>query len=203
MINRQEVVKLQLMFDAGCSPALYQDQGKTYDFLDLTKTLCPHCKADHLKKHGYYTRSLITIDFDDEIIIRRYCCPECKKTVSLLPSFCHPKRTYGILAIFRLLTEFYIKMRTVCLAVTSFLLATEIECSRQLLQHWRRRIEQNLNSLVMAVTDIYELQAPPVTERSKVKEKVRQLLSSIKSPQDDSLKIFKRTRTTYLTPFPI
>jgi len=198
-----EVMKTQLMFDAGCSPALYQLQGKTYDFPDMTTKLCPHCRADHLEKHGFYTRNLITINFEGEIIIRRYCCPECRKTVSLLPSFCHPKRTYGINAIFRLLAEFYIKVRTVCLAVTSFLMATDIECSRQLLLHYRRRVEHNLNNLVMAVTDIYGLKEPPVTEKANKREKVRQLLSSIKSPQDDSLKIFKRTRTTYLTPFPI
>ena len=198
-----EVIKTQLMFDAGYSPALYQLQGKTYDFPDMATELCPHCRADHLEKHGFYTRNLITVGFEGEIIIRRYCCPECRKTVSLLPSFCHPKRTYGIYAIFRLLSEFYIRMKTACLAVTSFLLATEIECSRQLLLHYRRRVEQNLNSLVMAVTEIYDLRAPPVTERDSARKKVGQLLSVIKSPRDDSLKIFKRTRTTYLTPFPI
>jgi predicted Zn-ribbon and HTH transcriptional regulator len=195
-----EVKKMQQMFSAGCSPAIYQQQGKSYDFPDLSTELCPQCKADHLSKHGFYTRNLITIEFDGEVLIRRYRCPECKKTVSLLPSFCHPKRTYGILAIFRLLAEFYIKIKSVCLTVTSFLVATDIECSRQLLLLYRRRIEKNLNSLVMAVTDIYGLRAPPVTEKTNIREKVRQLLTYIKSPQDDSLKIFKRTRTTYLTP---
>lgn len=136
-------------------------------------------------------------------MIRRYQCPECKKTVSLLPSFCHPKRIYGTLVIFKLLWEFYVKVRTVCLAVTGVFIVTGIECSRQLLLHYRRRIETNLNNLVMAITGIYDLRAPPVTEKRNVMEKVRQLLSFIMSPQDDSLKIFKQTRTTYLTPFPI
>ena len=194
---------MQEMFDAGCDPAFYQKQGKSYAFPDLTTTLCPHCKADHLKKHGYYTRGLITISFEGEILIKRYLCPECRQTVSLLPSFCHPKRTYGIEVIFRLLVGFYIRMKTVCRVVTGFLLATEIECSRQLLLHYRRRIEQNFNSLAMGVTEIYDLRAPPVIERDNARKKVGQLLSVIKSPRDDSLKIYKRTRTTYLTPFPI
>jgi len=47
------VVELQIMFDAGCSPALYQLQGKSYNFPDLTKKLCPHCRAIYLKKHGF------------------------------------------------------------------------------------------------------------------------------------------------------
>ena len=198
-----EVIELQYIFDAGCSPALYQLQDKSYDFPDMTTMLCPHCRKDYLKKHGFYGRYLITVDFEGEIKIRRYCCPECRKTVSLLPSFCHPKRTYGILAIVGVLGEYYVKMKAVCLAVASFLMETGIECSRQLLRHYRRRIEHNLNSLVMAITEIRRLATPLVTEASNIRGKVRQLLSVIESPQDDSLKIFKRTRTTYLTPQPI
>lgn len=133
-------------------------------------------------------------------MIRRYCCPECARTVSLLPSFCHPGRAYGTLAIFRLLVEYYVKLGTACLAAASFLAATGIECTRQLLRHYRCRIEQNLNSLVMAVTDIHALKEPLVTEKKGMQEKVRQLLSYIQSPQTESLEIFKRTRTTYLTP---
>jgi hypothetical protein len=187
------------MFDTGCSPEFYRLQDKSYDFPDLTTSLCPMCRRDYLRKHGYYERFLITIGFEGEIIIRRYRCHECKKTVSLLPSFCHPKRTYGVLVIIGVLNEFYTKMRAACLSVAIYYYETGVECSRQLLRHYRHRIEQNLNSLAMAITDIYNLKEPVVTVCKSVREKVRQLLSFIQSPQDDSLKIFKRTRTTYLT----
>jgi hypothetical protein len=80
-----------------------------------------------------------------------------------------------------------------------FLQKAEVECSRQLLLHYRKRIEKNLNSLAMAITDIYSLRSPPVTEKTNMKEKVRQLLSNILHPEEDSLKIFKRTSATYLT----
>ena len=198
-----EVIELQYIFDAGCSAAIYQLQGKSFGFPDMTTALCPHCRKEYLKKHGFYGRYLITVDFEGEVMIRRYCCPECGKTVSLLPSFCHPKRTYGVMAIVGLLREFYVEMRAACLAVASFLLASGIACSRQLLRHYRRRIEQSLNSLVMAITDIRCLKEPLVTGAKDIRGKVRQMLSVIESPQDDSLKIFKRTRTTYLTPQPI
>ena len=121
----------------------------------------------------------------------------------MLPSFCHPGRVYGILAIFGILSEFYIKASAVCLAVKNFLATAGTECSRQLLLHYRHRIEKNLNNLAMAVTDIYALRAPPVTEKNDLREKVRQLLSHIQSPEDDSLKIFVKTRTTYLTIQPV
>jgi hypothetical protein len=190
---------MQIMYEAGCSATMYQAQGKAHDFPDLTNDLCPQCKADYLKKHGYYNRYLITLDFEGIIMIRRYYCRECKKTVSLLPSFCHPKRTYGILVIYKLLSAFYIELKKVCMAITAFITATGIQVTRQLLHHYRHRIERNLNNLVMAITDIYTLDAPPVTEKTEAKEKVRQFLSQILCPQGDSLKIFKRTRTTYLT----
>ena len=165
--------------------------------------MCAQCKRNYLKKYGFYERYLITIGFEGAILIRRYYCRTCHRTVSLLPSFCHPKRTYSILVIIGLLTEFYVKMSAVCQAVINFLIATGVECTRQLLLHYRRRMEKNLNSLVMAIIDIYGLRSPPVTEKLDVKRKVRQLLSNILKPQDVSLKIFERTRTTYLTSQPI
>jgi hypothetical protein len=190
---------MQIIFDAQCKPELYQIQGKSFDFPDMTNDLCPQCKGGHLKKHGFYERHLITIGFEGKIKIRRYYCNECKKTVSLLPSFCHPKRTYSILIIIGLLNEFYIKLSTACFAVINLFTLTGVECSRQLLLHYRRRIQENLNSLVTAITDIYSLKTPLVTEKTDVKNKVRQLLLKILCPEEDSLIIFKRTRTTYLT----
>ena len=193
---------MQIMYDAGCSPEMYKEQGKGYYYPDMTKELCPQegCKADYLNKHGYYERYVITPGFEGTILIRRYYCKVCKRTVSLLPSFCHPKRTYGTEAIIIILNEFYNKMLMVCLTVLNIFEATKIECSRQLLLHYRRRIERNLNSLIMAITEIYEFKSPPVNEKTEIKKKVRQFLSHIHSPVNDSLKIFKQTRTTYLTP---
>ena len=194
---------MQFMFDAGCEPELYQMQGKSFDYPDLTTTLCPVCGKAHLKKHGFYDRYLITVGFEGKIVVRRYCCPECRKTVSLLPSFCHPLRTYGILAIIGILKEFYVKLSAICLAAARFLADTGVEMSRQLLRHYRRRIEQNHNGLAMSANDVFALKKPLLTEKMSMREKVRRLLSFIMSPQDDSLRIFRQTRTTYLTPFPI
>ena len=196
---------MQIMYDAGCKPEIYKAQGKKHDFPDMTKEMCPqeNCMADYLCKHGYYERYLITHGFEGLIIIRRYYCKCCKKTVSLLPSFCHPKRAYGIEAIIMLLKEFYDVSLCVSLAVINFYAQTEIECSRQLLLHYRRRIEKNLKSLIMAITSIYSFKEPPVTEKMDIKKKVRQFLSCIHEPMDTSLKIFELTRTTYLTPYPI
>ena len=61
-------------------------------------TRCPY-KDCHmpvkLKKHGYYRRYLILRGFEGYIRIRRYRCPVCGRTVSMLPSFCVPGFQYG------------------------------------------------------------------------------------------------------------
>ncbi|MDR0324346.1 MAG: DUF6431 domain-containing protein [Treponema sp.] len=165
----------------------------------MSKELCPQCGADYLRKHGYYERHLITVGFEGRIKIRRYRCRDCKKTVSLLPSFCHPKRTYGTEIIIKSLNEFYNKILTVFAVIMNILKTTGVDCSRQLLLHYRRRIEQNLNVLIMTLTDIQSLKNPIIHEEMGTKEKVRQLLARIHYPEDDSLKIYKRTGTTYLT----
>jgi hypothetical protein len=188
------------MYDALCEPVMYKAQGKEHDFLDLTCTLCPHCKKNYLKKHGYYKRHLCTDGFDGEIMIRRHICAECKRTVSVLPSFCHPLRTYGTSTIVGVLKEFYEKASSVSTAISNHMKESAIEYSRQQLLHYRKRIMKNLNSLVMSITAIYELKEPLIAGAENIKEKVRQLFSFIKSPQDESLKIFRQTRTTYLTP---
>jgi hypothetical protein len=43
-----------------------------------------------LTAHGLYSRTLVDIEFDDSIRIRRYVCHACKRTVSLLPEFTLP-----------------------------------------------------------------------------------------------------------------
>lgn len=52
---------------------------------------CPMCEARQpLTAHGFYVRTLIHFDFDDEIQVRRYLCEVCRRTVSLLPQFVLP-----------------------------------------------------------------------------------------------------------------
>ena len=58
-----------------------------------------------LKKHGFYERHLILKEFLGLIKIRRYKCPVCGKTLSMLPSFCVPGFQYGAATIINLLQD--------------------------------------------------------------------------------------------------
>jgi len=192
---------MQHMFDPKCSPEEYQAQGKSFSFPDLTCELCPHCRTSLLKPHGYYIRWLCVIDFSGHIFIRRHICKSCGKTVSLLPSFAHPRMAHGIAFIIGVLKLFYLEGHGVVQATQTFQKDTGSCCSRQLLRQFIRRFERNLNRLVMETIALQKLKLPPVTAPEGEKRKrARQFLECIRSlePEDVSLKLFERSGTTYL-----
>lgn len=56
---------------------------------------CPHCQAlDRLVGHGSYPRNAVDPLHSTPIRIKRFFCPACSKTVSVLPTFCLPWRHY-------------------------------------------------------------------------------------------------------------
>jgi len=56
---------------------------------------CPHCAAtDHLVGHGSYPRSVVDHVQAIPIRVRRFLCAACRKTISILPTFCLPCRHY-------------------------------------------------------------------------------------------------------------
>ena len=72
---------------------------------------CPLCQARHsFLAHGFYYRTLVHVDFDQVIAIRRYLCRLCRRTVSLLPDFVLPYLRHstviiGLFLVSRLLAE--------------------------------------------------------------------------------------------------
>jgi hypothetical protein len=86
---------MQYLYDTEDRPEAYVDGA---GYIPAAPKRCPH-KGCHmpveLKKHGYYKRYLILGGFAGYIRIRRYICPVCGKTVSMLPSFCIPGFQYG------------------------------------------------------------------------------------------------------------
>lgn len=63
-------------------------------------TCCPHCEArDRLVGHGSYPRTAIDHRQAIPIRVKRFFCPACRKTISVLPSFCLPWRHYQAVSI--------------------------------------------------------------------------------------------------------
>lgn len=74
----------------------YEYYGKNYRYPE-SPDICPICKKHiKMKKHGFYARYFITCGFIKKILVRRYICPDCGKTVSFLPHFCIPHFQYDI-----------------------------------------------------------------------------------------------------------
>jgi hypothetical protein len=56
---------------------------------------CPHCEVlDRLIGHGSYSRNAVDPLQAIPIRVKRFLCAACRKTVSILPTFCLPWRHY-------------------------------------------------------------------------------------------------------------
>jgi hypothetical protein len=61
---------------------------------------CSLCHAeDPLRAHGFYCRTLVDVQYDGSIRVRRYLRLLCKRTVSLLPEFVLPYLRFSIQVI--------------------------------------------------------------------------------------------------------
>jgi len=96
---------MQNIFLSKQNPEDYVDEGGVGEYPGAPKK-CPFkdCGVNLvMKKNGYYHRCLYTITFTGKIRIRRYKCPLCGRTLSMLPSFCLSGHSYGVEFIITLL----------------------------------------------------------------------------------------------------
>lgn len=106
---------------------------------------CPHKDCSMpvvLKKHGYYSRYFISKEFKGIIFLRRYICPVCGRTVSMLPMFCLQGFQYSGIDIVNMLHEFYqdeISLRKLIEKIKVDFPTLE----RRHLNYYRKRIVEN------------------------------------------------------------
>jgi len=89
---------MQIVFLSKQTPEDFTDEASCGKYPDAPKK-CPfkNCGLPiTMVKNGFYRRDLITARFNGRIKIRRYKCPKCGRTVSMLPSFCLAGFTYGV-----------------------------------------------------------------------------------------------------------
>ena len=61
---------------------------------------CPLCQARCcFLAHGFYHRTIVHVEFDGSIPVRRYLCRLCRRTVSRLPDFVLPYLRHSIVVI--------------------------------------------------------------------------------------------------------
>lgn len=126
--------------------------GRSNDFPDLE--CCPICRAkNRLKRHGFYERNAIEAEVTFRILICRLLCPDCGKTVSILPIFLLPYFQYTTEFILRILISFW--MTCGCL------------CTRQLRRFYEKRAYGKMTEMELFFREEGDLGILPDTRKEK------------------------------------
>jgi len=113
---------------------------------------CPLCHTpDPLRAHGFYCRTLVDVQYDGSIRVRRYLCLLCKRTVSLLPEFVLPYLRFSIQVIRLFLVSRLIDRRTLGEAAGA---AFHSNVPYQRGQFWVQRFQQQAASLSAALVSL-------------------------------------------------
>jgi len=134
---------MQNIFMSKQKPEDYVDKDGAGEYPAAPKK-CPFrdCGINlEMKKNGFYIRLLITITFAGIIRIRRYKCPKCGRTLSMLPSFCLAGFTYGVEFIVTLM-QYAIEKGSIKKAVREWR-AVASEVSRRLVNKYLARLRNN------------------------------------------------------------
>jgi len=134
---------MQIIFMTKYKPEDYVEKDGKGEYPDAPKK-CPYkdCGINlEMKKHGFYSRYLTLLKFKGWIKIRRYICPKCGRTVSMLPAFCIPRVSYGALLIVMLL-RYALTAGSIRKAVKKFS-AYVGSISRRLINKYLRRLRDN------------------------------------------------------------
>jgi len=153
---------VQFLFNTEDTAQMYAEgKGKYPD----APAKCPHKECHSpvkMKKHGFYTRYVMVIGFSGDIRIRRYLCPACGGTVSMLPSFCVPRFQYGVeVIILSLLIA--MKYKSVRYAGTQWKKRPENLTRRHILYYRKKvilnrlRIQLALNQVSPAFVDLQQI----------------------------------------------
>ena len=95
---------MQRIHDFKIDLASYYARGKDNLFPDWYDCPNPKCKyTGRLWRIGFYERNAISATAVYRIVIRRYRCPACHRTYSLLPSFLAPHIQYTLAVVFHCL----------------------------------------------------------------------------------------------------
>ena len=103
---------MQIIHNFHISIKRYYELGIENDFPIVTE--CPFCH-DLLYKHGFYQRYVITSQKRNyRILIRRYKCHHCGRTVSILPSFLFPYFQRSLDYIVDCIKEYLLFKKFIC-----------------------------------------------------------------------------------------
>lgn len=189
---------MQLIFYVECSFKEYYDSGTNFSFPQPNECLHQSCKKPIApKQHGFYTRNVISVQFQERILVRRYYCKYCGHTFSYLPSFCLPHYQYTVDVIFLALLSHFFK-------VLPFLLTLmhSLHWQRQHLQFYRRRFKSNLTRIQMVLRYLVpKILLPSENHMIKGAQKVLNIvLTEFVTIQAFSTRFFAQCNNSFMAP---
>lgn len=187
------------------NPQEYVSLGRAFPFPEPESCPYPDCLVPiPLKKHGFYVRYLIDADFHGEILIRRYYCPYCGRTVSYLPSFCLPYFQYSLIMIYLVLRGYFLKELTQAQILARIRVSYKhVHWAEQHLSLYIHRFLGNLNRIKVGIRQL--LPEVILPEKGQDKNKgIKKVLTIIKSGFKDiqtfSQRFFDSCRHSFLSP---
>lgn len=186
---------MQILFTVKEGLEEYIKKGKDYPFPQPPLRRCHNSNCNRLvqfKKHGFYRRYLITDIFKDKILIRRYICPLCGHTLSYLPSFCLPRFAHGVKEIILYLEKAFIKKETLKSCLDKLNNINEnLNISRQLVYHYKRRFMKNLNLIQAGLRQLNPEIILPNASLCKIK-RAKKLVVVMKGAPDQEYSFSQR-----------
>lgn len=186
------------------SPQEYVSLGKAFPFPEPESCPYPDCLVSiPLKKHGFYRRYLIDAEYQGEILIRRYYCPYCGRTVSYLPSFCLPYFQYSLLMIY-LVLKGYFQNELNQAQILAQIRANykHVHWKEQHLSLYIRRFRGNLNRIKVGIRQLLpEIILPTEGQKNKGIKKVLAIIKSgFKDIQTFAQRFFDSCRHSFMSP---
>ena len=106
---------------------------------------CTLCRTPNpLRAHGFYCRTLVDVQYNGSIRVRRYLCLPCRRTVSLLPEFVLPYLRFTIQVIGLFLVSRLLDRCTLTVAAGA---AFQPNMPYQRGQFWVRRFQRQAQAL--------------------------------------------------------
>lgn len=187
------------------SPQEYASLGRDYPFPQ--PACCPYSDClmpIPLKKHGFYLRYLIDSGFYGKILIRRYYCPYCGRTVSYLPSFCLPYFQYSLVLIYLVISGYFqdeLSRNQILAMVRAQYEGLQLE--EQQLSFYIHRFLRNLNRIKVGIRQLLPEAVLPEEMQDKNKG-TKNMLAIINSGFNDiqtfAQRFFDSCRHSFLSP---
>lgn len=168
------------VFTVKCGVLGYMRLGRKYPFLKAPFMRCHKCgKLVKFKKHGFYERYFLCSIFNGRIIIRRYRCPVCGVTISMIPSFCLPGYTHGLEHVFEYIYSAFYRRGTLNACIQELNTEFNLHISRQLLYHYRKRFMANITLIKIGIRQLKHNIS--FLDTSDKKERAKEILNIVRN----------------------